>query len=282
MKDHKSFTIFRSIYLTMISLITGLCIIVGCSRFVTKPVSHSVKKNDKSYDKVEKTTPTNSGSSEIAVSGTKYTLPAFSSLNIQSDMDNIEIKAGEESSLFYKKGKNINSWVEFSVSDDTLNIISRVEDEDRLNLNSIKKESGKITVTVPSSIDIKSLDISISMGNTEIEDIKKGGTAVISSDMGNITIKDGAFHSINASSSMGNIKLDDVVIEAESFVSSDMGNITVDLDMNISDISLDLLTDLGNIKIDGKKYHGSYISGSKDGIPLHASTNMGNVIVDGD
>lgn len=121
------------------------------------------------------------------------------------------------------------------------------------------------------NIEADTINLEADLGNADLSDISCK-SMTIQVDCGNIEVADSNFDNVSADNNMGNIELKDVTFKSGKF-DNDMGNIEVDGDFDAisaecsmgsiavdtvrpeSEVKLYLDVDMGDIKVNGKKWN---------------------------
>ena len=223
---------------------------------------------------------------------------------------NVNIVEGEEFSVKYDGDENLKP--EVSLEDDTLKIRQSTAEGLQWNLDG---PTSKITVTVPedqleelkleadagdidiSDLTLDSLDIEANAGEIDLNDITtddlkldadagdinltdvKADKLTIEVDAGDIELSNVDIRKGEASLSMGNFDYDGGTFKTLS-VTVNMGDLHINTDSSLSDYSVDLSCDMGEVRYNGKHEGTSYDHEGEEG-KLDAKCNMGEVEVSG-
>lgn len=128
-------------------------------------------------------------------------------------------------------------------------------------------------VEIKDELHFSNIDITASLGNIEI-DSATAEKLEIEAKLGNVEIKDGDITTINIQADLGDVTLRDTRFDTgvinddlgEIDVKGEFGSLTAGCDLgdvkvdcdNLSSAKMDLDTDLGSVKVNGKKHGSSY------------------------
>ena len=226
----------RNIYLVAITVITIACIIfgtlyrgMGLAKYVTKKVISS-------------------DSSDATTSIDEKNIPAFSRINVDTDVAQLEIKTGDSYSCKITSIKNYP--VSYTNENGVLNITQNAINVLNFGSNNITCE---IVITIPKDAEITS--------------------ATLNSDVGNISVEDCIINDMSIESDVGNVELSNVTFNNLT-IQTDVGNIEVTDVKDIDKYNVDLSTDLGKITYCG--------SSSKGSLNKTVSSAKGNITIGSD
>lgn len=241
----------KSIYLTIITIVTIACIIFGTCYHVIFGFGGFVKNvvTDK-YEILN-----NSDIADETYSDSNIVLDSFKNIVIDTDVIDITIVAGDSFSYSLECSKKLTPSI--SVSNDTLNITQGGIRS--INFFGFRNTKCKIKITVPSGTALNSADITSNVGNIKINNVNFTNMA-ISTDVGNIDISGITFDKLKIASDVGNINMSDIdgIDACDINIASDIGKInylgaTYRNNCNKSfanaEKSLTITTDVGNIDI---------------------------------
>ncbi|MDE6055341.1 MAG: DUF4097 domain-containing protein [Lachnospiraceae bacterium] len=215
-------------------------------------------------------------------------LEAFDVVNVDVDLMNVTITAGEE---FYMSCEYSNGLEPlYEVINGTLTIKQRVYKKWGVN-----NAECSLTLTIPAQEVMDSIDVHTALGNITLEGISAAECELLS-NLGNCTLKKCSFDEADLNVNMGEISASDTSLnEAEikndmgevsldecSFrdlsITAAMGSVKVDSALNIDGYDIDLAADLGSVRVnnrdEGTKYHQKGDAGE-----LEIDTNMGSIQV---
>lgn len=277
----------KTLYLTVLSLVTVFCIIAGSIYHISGWIGFGLGSvfNFISGD----------GDSSSSRSQATYSedIDTFKNIKIDSDVMSINIKEGDAFHLEYDCLESRKP--SFKVSGNTLDI---KQPSARGWLRNHINYKCDLTITIPSGTVLESSDIVTDVGNIDINNTEcKDFNA--ESDVGNITIKSCTFEYSEIESDVGNIEASssdlgktnietdtgDIDITSCGFkdteIYNDVGNVELsDNKIDISNYTVDLSTDFGSIKVNGKKHKRSFYqeaSGSKDIYNIIIETDIGSI-----
>lgn len=242
----------KSIYLTVISIITIACIIVGTCFHVIFGFGGFIQNVISSrYEFLN-----NSDTNNESYSDSNITLDSFKNIVIDTDVIDITVVSGDNFSYSLECTKKLTPSI--SVTNDTLNITQGgIKNINIFGLHQNFK--CKMKLTVPSGTTLNSANITSDVGNIKINNVSFSNMA-ISTDVGNIDISGITFDKLKITSDVGNINMSDIdgINACDINIASDIGKInylgtTYRNNCNISSAnaekSVTITTDVGNIDI---------------------------------
>lgn len=215
------------IYLTIIWIVTIICILIGVNRFI---IGNGY--GGKSIKKV-------------------VALDEVSKIDIDLPIGDLNIKEGNEFKLEIEASKKLMP--DWKIEGDTLRIKGSSKG---VSFFSFGNQVQKVTLTIPRDHVIERADLSLDMGNIEIEDVELNDV-YIEADMGNVVARkiEASFYSVEAD--MGNVEISGDVFNIEA--DCDMGNIDIDVD-NLNKCIISAEADLGNVTVNGEDEGNKFIS----------------------
>ncbi len=250
----------RKIYLTLIWIVTGVCIIVGLLIHLGYWGASWKSEGEEGSVSLE-------GSAE---------LEAFDSLEIDAGVMTLNIKVGDTYGFGYEcaNSKLVPKW---SIKDGKL-VIKQQESQMILG-----NSSCLVTITIPNGSSLEKAEIDIGVGDIYISgcEIEK---LEMDSGTGNIDVN-GVFYTVEADSGIGNIN-----IEASAFdkidADSGTGDISIKCEGDLSEYTLDLDAGVGSITLDGSKVGqqvttSEYKSQGSGGGKISADTGVGDIEIYG-
>jgi len=281
----------KTIYLTVLSLVTVFCIIIGSIYHISGWIGFGL---DNVFNFI--TGDTDSSLSRRNRVTYSENINKFNKIKIDTDAMNINIKEGDVFHLEYNCLENREP--QFEVSGNTLDI---KQPSARGWLRNHFNYKCDMTITIPSGTVMDSADIttdvgSLNINNTECKDFNA------ETDVGNIGIKSCTFEYSEINSDVGNIEISSSEL-GKTNIETDTGDIDItkcgfkDIDIyndvgnvelynnkiNITNYTVDLSTDLGSIKVNGEKHKRSFYqaaSGSSDTYNISIETDIGNIKFD--
>lgn len=241
----------KNVYLTIITIVTIACIIIGTFSHVIFGLGGFIKYviTDK-YEILN-----NSDISNESYSDSNISLDAFKNIVIDTDVIDITVVSGDSFSYSLNCNKKLTPSI--SVANDTLNITQgKIRSVNIFGFHNVKC---KMKVTVPSGTTLNSADIKSDVGNIKINNVNFTNMA-ISTDVGNIDLSSITFDKLKISSDVGNINISDIdgIDACDINIASDIGTINYlgttyrnnynKLSTN-AEKSLTITTDIGNVDI---------------------------------
>lgn len=263
----------KTIYLTILTIVTVLCIIFGVF-----------------YHVIGRITGRWIGSlgGVISYEETNFAeqLNPYDSIQMDIAAAEVIIQNGEDFGITYEGAKILAP--DYEVKNRVLNIGCKSQ-----NLPLKGNLEGTITLTIPrgttlgnASLDVdagtleirdfvaEDFNVDVDAGNVEIYD-GSFGRATFDVDAGNISLNDCTFDRTEASADMGNVEYNDCIFN-QLEATADLGNVEVHSLQNLDNYRMDIQVDLGNLEINGHTYVNDVSNdGGSDG-KLSITVNLGN------
>lgn len=231
------------IYITVISIITVIAILLGCFIHIFNRGVFSM--NPRHWNSVSDT---------VTLSG---------------NIDTIEVDL-KYSGLTIKYGEDVH--VEYTLPEDFIpeielkNGVLSVVMKNTIRLGDHGWNDFEVTIVIPDGTELDKLDVNLDAGNIQMADIPTEDLKV-SCDAGNIELGNIQAETINVEVDAGNIEIKDITAD-KATISADAGNI------DLKDCSIDKFyanADAGNIET-----HNCTIASGE------VKTDLGNIDLDGD
>ena len=227
----------KNAYLTILTIVTVLCIIIGVGIRVIK-ASNWLKNT---FSNTSITT----DKSEV------IKLDNFDSISLSAEIANIDISNGDSFTLEYEIGSNAT--LEYEVSDGTLTIKQKVKTK-MFNNN----EKYNIIITVPENTKLENVEIEANVGDIDLESLDTN-FCYISADVGDIDLSDITFNTMEIDANVGdvNIKSKEDLSKSTIEVTNDIGDVSVNREKQGKEFSqkgsdnkkLTITSDVGEVKI---------------------------------
>lgn len=246
----------KKAYLITISVIAGICIMIGLlinfgRIFSFQIPGIAIKDTGKQV----------SEESIFDEVGTRL------SLTIDVSVMDVEIVRGDCLSVSYTASEKLAPKVSFS------NDLLEIKQDSVHQINIGGNNKCDVRITIPSDITIEDVSIDSDVGDLNVDDLI-AKTGDISMDVGDLEMNDCEFETLTVDSSVGDITLNGVKandLEADS----DVGDIEMKLPSGtkLSDYNIECKTSLGEVSVGGKNQSRSYSSNGTGGrIDLSADT----------
>ena len=254
---------WRRKYISFLHFITVICILFGLLIHVGGWIGRDIWNSmfGKSFVNEGKTT---SGGQAPG---------AFTEIDAQLAIGGITIKTGSDYNVSYDNyPEDLAPTINYE--NGTLKITQKSKRKG-WSFNQNFSKSGEITVTVPADAKL-SLDMDLSMGAFEAQDVTFDKVDInasmgsielnnctsykldLKASMGSITVDGGSFNSAGLDADMGSIDIDADFNDLEA--DCDMGSIDIKTQKDVSELRLDLETEMGSITINGSDYGRTYKS----------------------
>lgn len=251
----------KNIYLSIITLITIICIIAGTCY-------HLLGFGVRIFSNIIPDSPNDKYSDSQTFSSSE-----IKTINIDASVSDITIKSGNEFKVSYSCNQkhlipNIN------LNNDTINIIQK-SDGNWLKSLFRNNQNSDITITVPKDTYLEMIKADLSVGDLYMEDIKTK-TSSFDFSVGDIDIKNCDIGESDLSFSTGDIDLSD----------SSFGNLTIDASVGDVDISssddlseynFDIDTGVGEVSINDNTYNDTYNSKGTNGKTITIDGSTGDI-----
>ncbi len=251
----------KSIYLTVIWIITIFCIIGGsCYRFMGW-----------GQDFFEHFEADTSRSRKIS---NQETLDEFHNIVFDIDLSEVTIEVGSSYHISYHCTKN--QVVEYKVENDTLTVTETSQNPYFPKRNG--NDDCDIVITIPQNAQLSDVSGSCDVGDIEIS----GFTADkvdISCDLGEASIANVTASSIICKCNLGNCEIEDCTFD-DLTVSNDLGDVDLSSDWSLSSYTLDLQVSLGSIEINDDVYSSQYRRDGDSDKNIKITCSMGNIEID--
>ena len=244
----------KNIYMAILTIVTVLCIIGGS-------LYHLLGLNPFGWK-----------SSTIIITDSDINLKdmgTFTRIAVDTDICDVVISQGTEYGCTYEGRENMRP--EISVSGGTLTIKQTGKNNWFLGLN----KDSKVSVTIPSGVELAQADISSDIGDISINGIN-ASKYHIDSDVGDVHIEN---------SHMGNATMEldtgDATVTHCEFRSLDMdmdiGNAKITLSENLNNYRTDLSTSVGEIDVNGQSYSHGYMTQTDTDKTLTVKNSVGDI-----
>ena len=246
----------KTVLLIILGAITVFCIIIGTIRNVGKgfnlfnnPVIH-LGDDDPEVNFKWEWHSDNDGNKEAKYS-INQSMDKFSAIRIDGSVMEIRVEEGDK---FYFDSTFTRDWLrpKVSVENDTL-VIKQGRQK-----NGFKggNNNCRVVITVPSG--------------TKFSDI------VIDSNVGDIRLRGLTAEKIDIQTNVGEVSVRDVSFDKLE-VDSNVGEISIDPVNKLDEYTISASTDVGEVRVDGKKYKRNYNSNGSTSKRIKLSANVGEI-----
>lgn len=250
----------KTIYLTILTIATVICIIVGSCYHIIGWGSgflHSlpfISWGDDSYDSADH------GSSEKTEE-----LGEFQKLDIQTSVMDVTVTTGTNYSISYNCSNNLVPVYE--VKDGVLTVTQKGK-----HIWSWNNNHCDMKITVPADTKLDQCKISSSVGDIDISGLH-ADTFSTSASVGDIHITDSELTNSDLSTSTGDIDMKGITFST-MIITSSVGDVDLNADNSLSDYEMNLTTSVGNVEINNRKQGKNYSNNgsSNNELTVHAST----------
>ena len=255
----------RKAYLTIITIITAICILIGSYRnLVHRGGAHYEQEEYEEHNEV-------------------YPPAEEHTYRIEEDITGIDIDI--EAGNVYIWNDPVNAidvndpaYFEFEVDQGILKIVQSQDYKKLINHEADGEDFlPDITIYLADDMQIKTLDAEIEAGSFYMSGEKSYDEAEIDCEMGDIQVDNVYFRKAEIKCKMGNISLNSIRFE-DLKVEEELGNIDIFSSEDLSDYEKDLSVKLGNLSMNGASIGRSIKTSGSDG-KLTVSNKMGDVSV---
>lgn len=257
----------KTLYLSIISIITVICIVIGLLIHVIGPAVGWL--SDASDD-------LNDSGSFISGSMVSEELDAFSGIDFDIKVSDVTIAYGDTYAISYKTNKKVLV-PQYEIKDDTL-YIKQASDKPLRGLSN--NGNCSLQITVPREASLK-----LVKGNSDVGDfsMEKLGAKTIDVyvNVGDIDISDNTFDDITLGSDVGDMDLDNVTFTTAD-LSSDVGDIDLTSAVSLEAYAMDLSCATGDIEVNSDSYRTKYQHqiGTESMNTLTATTSVGDITIE--
>ena len=257
----------KTIYLSIITIITVICIAIGLLIHVIAPAVGWL--SDVSDD-------LNDSGSFLSGSTVSEELDAFSGIDFDIKVSDVTIAYDDTYAISYKTNKKVLV-PQYEIKDDTL-YVKQASDKPLRGLSN--NGNCSLQITVPREATLKLVKGTSSVGDFSME--KLGAkTLDIYVNVGDIDISDNTFDDITIGSDVGDIDLDNVTFTTAD-LSSDVGDIDLTSAVSLEAYAMDLSCDIGEIDVNSDSYRTKYQqqTDSESLNTLTVATDTGDITIE--
>ncbi|MEE1079349.1 MAG: DUF4097 family beta strand repeat-containing protein [Agathobacter sp.] len=257
----------RKIYLTIISLITVFCIIFGCLIHFGG-FFHNIPFMNFSVGNFHIGDFSLSGLTDLGEDvDFAEELEAFSDLDIDMDIMDVTITSGNSYAIEFQAPERLAP--EFEMVGNRLHVY-----QDKIHNVNIDSHPLHLTITIPRDAEID-LTCEIDVGDFLMENVSINNLDV-ACDVGDMEIQNTSAKYFKLSSDVGDVRLDSFA-STDGEINCDVGDIKANFTTDLDDTSLDLRTDVGDVKVNGQNYRQSYTQKGTNGDEISFTGSIGDV-----
>ena len=230
----------KTILFVVLGIITVCCIIYGTSKHLGfgNPVTAHFDDGEK-YER--------SGKREI-----NEVLESFSEIKMRANIMSLTIEEGPEFRIDGSFSKE-SLRPQVSVKNGHLQISQHSPQRGFVS----GSQHCKVVITIPSGTHLSNIDINASVGDIRLRDLSANNID-IDLNVGEIDVRKVQFNSIECDNNVGEISIEPAA--------------------DLSEYTMSLSTDVGEVRVDGKSYRRSYNSRAADtSKKIKADTNVGEI-----
>ncbi|MCD7826072.1 MAG: DUF4097 domain-containing protein [Clostridiaceae bacterium] len=270
----KKTTNLKAIYLTVITCITTLCVLIGCCYHIFGWFDSDTAENSKLQTNEQNIT------------------ESFKKLSITCDNADVSLVQGDDYTVSYSCQQN--STPEIYVENDTLYINQTGGEHFYFSFFQINSAQNKITITIPKNTQLTSLSADCDINDLHIEkqlisqmdiycstgDIMIADTscsnAAITSDVGDCIINNSIFETLAMTLDTGDTEIDQCIFKSFT-VTADTGDVEISSQADLGAYNLDLSADIGDIEINDTECGTHFIQTGTNDRSIHVTTDTGDI-----
>lgn len=252
----------KNIYLTILTIVTVLCIIGGtCYHLVGWGVSlaKGITRNF-SLNATE-----NVGS----LTKDTVTLDAFSNITADINVMDLTVTIGKNYSISYSANEKLIP--EYEVKDNTLTLKQK-----NLKFNNLAgNKKCTVTITIPDSL--QTLQIDANVGDVDVDGIS-AENLILNANVGDVDVTNCIFDQVKTDAAVGDVDFENTSFQNME-ISNDVGDVSVSA-KDLSDYQMELSTDVGEVSVNDNNYRKSYKHSGDSDYRLVIDNNTGDIEVD--
>ena len=255
----------KNIYLTILTIVTVLCIIGGtCYHVIGWGVS--LAKRLVPFFKLQQT---ENSTKQLTADNTK--LDDFSKISVDVKVMDLTLTKGSDFSISYSSSEKLVP--EYDIEDDTLVLTQK-----RLKSDSLMGlDSKKCAVTITVREDLQTIDISANVGDINVKQIT-AENLYLDANVGDIDVNACSFEKVVSDANVGDVDFENTSFQNME-ISNDVGDVSVST-KDLSDYQMDLSTDIGEVSVNDKNHRKSYKYSGDSDCKLVIENNTGDIEVD--
>lgn len=254
----------KNIYLTILTIVTVLCIIggtcyhvIGWGVSLAKGITRNFSQNTtENVGKLTKDT---------------VNLDAFSNITADVKVMDLTMTKGSDFSISYSASENLVP--EYDVDDGTLVLTQKGLKSSSLMGMDSKKCS--VTITVPE--DLQTVDINANVGDINVNQIT-AENLFLNANVGDIDVNACSFEKVVSDANVGDVDFENISFQNME-ISNDVGDVSVSAKA-LSDYQMELTTDVGEVSVNDNNYRKSYNQSGDSNCKLVIDNNTGDIEVE--
>lgn len=247
----------KNIYLSILTVITVLCIIGGsCYHLMGWGASL-----------IGRFLPEGQESAGSIVSSNATELGEFSSISIDANVMDLTIVPGDNATLSFKGNSKLAP--KYEVKGDTLVI---TQDSIR---NLMGNKNCSVTITLPQDAYYEQVEIISDVGDIDISGMR-GARLTLDAAVGDMDLDSCDFEEMELIADVGDADVTDCNFSRLN-VDNSVGDIDVDSASDLSEYTIDLSTDVGEVEVNEKSYRRSYSQDGEHGKNVTLSNSTGDI-----
>lgn len=252
----------KNIYLTILTIVTVLCIIggtcyhvIGWGVSLAKGITRNFSQNTtENVGKLTKDT---------------VNLDGFSNITADVNVMDLTVTIGKNYSISYSANEKLIP--EYEVKDNTLTL--KQKDLKFNNLAGNKKCI--VTITIPDSLQTVQIDANV--GDVDLDGIS-AESLVLEANVGDVDITACSFKQMKTDAAVGDVNVEDINFENME-ISNDVGDVSVSAG-DLSNYQMEFSTDVGEVSVNDNNYRKSYNQSGDSDCRLVIDNNTGDIEVD--
>ncbi len=255
----------RKIYYFILITVTAACVLGGTARHILGMGS----EGRNIFGIAESGDPADSSSGSFMED-----LGRFLSVEIKVSAANVAVEYGSDYSISGTFSHNMKP--EYKVERNKLTVTQ--VDAAQKHILGVNDSDCMIKITVPSEAYVSSVDAEIDVGSLNIDKVKANSFRA-DIGTGSVMMKKLEFSGGSITMKTGNVKLDQIEFRRLG-IESGSGDVSLTSEDSLGDCSMDLRTDMGDVRLLGKSYYTVYKKSGDRNHTLNVKVSTGNVNVD--
>lgn len=223
----------RRLYVGVITLITIVCVIAGMAIHFGGSSFGFVVNNGTRIENGETTR------------AEDIQLDSFTKIRVETDVMGLNVEPGDDFTFSYYCTKNLIP--QYEVKDGVLYITQ--EQKNRVNFGNNNCDA---TVTIPEGILLEMVQITSDVGDIWLDRLAIVDLSVYC-DVGDVNINETTFGYAKIELDVGDLDISDSEFENIDAYSN-VGDVDIHSIMDLSDYSFDIVSDIGDIEVNGREY----------------------------
>ncbi len=249
----------RTVGIVIISIIAVLLIIAGTFRLVKRYVAGELDARVEVDSRQDE---------NVKTETFEGPLDPFTSIDIDTDISTIRIESGDTYSI---------SWNVEGTSTPTYEVKNGVlvVKQKHPKRHPDGDHNCEILITLPKDVNLDKCSIDSNVGDIRVKEMKCSELSA-ESDVGDIYFGNSDVGAADLQADVGNIELTDCNF-TNLEIDSDVGDIEVSTDMDLSDYSFDLKSDVGKVRVNGDNHNKKFEHHGSNAYRIKAEASVGEI-----